>query len=74
MTMRQLSLEESNAVGGAACDSLTLTFGLTGPSVSGSLGDWWGCASAASNYVSDLFGAFDAYMKTGIPYGEPHVG
>jgi hypothetical protein len=74
MTMRQLTFEESNCVSGAACDALTLTFGMTGPSLSGSLGSWLDCFNTISNYTVDLFGAFDAYMRTGIPYGESHVG
>jgi hypothetical protein len=37
--MRQLSFEESAAVGGAECEDLTMTVGLTGVSISGSLSD-----------------------------------
>ena len=38
--MRQISFEEAAAVGGAECANLTMSVGLTGVSISGSLGDW----------------------------------
>jgi hypothetical protein len=68
--MRQISTEEMKDVSGALCSNLTLSFGLTGISLSGSLGDWADCY----NSVSDRLYAYGAHYSTGIRYGEPHVG
>ena len=68
--MRQISYEEAKAVGGADCGDLTMSFGLTGVSVSGSLSDWGDCF----NQLSDKLVGFAAHYSTGIPYGEAHVG
>ena len=68
--MRQISNEEMNEVGGALCSNLTMTFGITGVSISGSLGDWADCYSRLSDRVYAEY----AHYSTGIGYGEPHVG
>ena len=68
--MRQISAEEMKDVSGALCSNLTMSFGLTGVSLSGSLGDWAHCFSLAG----DKLYSFGAHYSTGIPYGEPHVG
>lgn len=72
--MRHISFEEAESVGGAACMNLTLSFGLTGASASGSLADWADCWRVGSNLIADKYSAFEGSMRTGIPYGEPHVG
>ena len=72
--MRQVSFEESAAVGGAACGDLTMSVGLTGVSVSGSLSDWGSCFNNAANWFSDSYNSYYASSVTGIPYGEAHVG
>lgn len=72
--MRHISFEEAESVAGAACMNLTLSIGLTGASVSGSLGDWADCLRVGSNLIADKYGALEGYLRTGIPYGEPHVG
>jgi hypothetical protein len=72
--MRQVSFEESAAVGGAACGDLTMSLGLTGVSVSGSLSDWGSCFNNAANWLSDSYNSYYASSVTGIPYGEAHVG
>jgi hypothetical protein len=68
--MRQVSIEETKAVGGADCGDLTMSVGLTGVSISGSLNDWGDCY----NRLSDAVSGFGAHYSTGIPYGEAHVG
>ena len=72
--MRQISFEESAAVGGAECGDLTMSVGLTGVSISGSLSDWGSCLDGASAWISDTYNGLSAHFSTGIPYGEPHVG
>lgn len=72
--MRTVSFEEAAAVGGAACQDLTMSVGLTGVSISGSLGDWGSCIGGAADWITDAFNGFGAHYSTGIPYGEPHVG
>ena len=72
--MRQVSFDEAAAVGGAECEDLTMSIGLTGVSISGSLGDWGSCFNDAVNWVSDTYNSYYASSATGIPYGEPHVG
>jgi hypothetical protein len=72
--MRQVSFEESAAVGGAACGDLTMSVGLTGVSVSGSLSDWGSCFNNTANWLSDSYNSYYASSVTGIPYGEAHVG
>ncbi|HEX5638376.1 MAG TPA: hypothetical protein VFX81_01120 [Burkholderiaceae bacterium] len=68
--MRQLSNEEMKDVSGALCSSLTLSFSVTGPTISGRLGDWMDCY----NRLSDRVYAEYAHYSTGIRYGEAHVG
>ena len=72
--MRTISYEESAAVGGALCEDLTMTVGLTGVSVSGSLSDWGKCFNDAVAWFSDAYYGAYATGVTGIPYGEAHVG
>jgi hypothetical protein len=72
--MRQVSFDEAAAVGGAACGDLTMSIGLSGVSISGSLSDWSDCFSGAVNWVSDTYNSYYASSVTGIPYGEAHVG
>lgn len=72
--MKHISFEEAESVGGAACTDLTLSIGLTGASASGSFADWADCVRIATDFIADKFGAFEGSMRTGIPYGEPHVG
>ncbi len=72
--MRQVSFEEAAAVGGGACEDLTFTVGLTNISISGSLGDWGDCLNNVGNRIADTFYSYSAYLSTGIPYGEAHVG
>lgn len=67
--MRQISTEEMKDVSGALCSNLTLSFGITGVSLSGSLGDWGDCFSRAGDYLY----SFGAHSSTGIGYGAPHV-
>jgi hypothetical protein len=68
--MRQISNEEMKEVGGALCSNLTLSFSITGASISGSLGDWADCY----HYASDRVSGYMAHYSTGIGYGEAHVG
>lgn len=68
--MRQISIAEAKAVGGAACSDLTMSVGLTGVTVSGSLRDWADCFDR----LGDAINAFGAHYSTGIGYGEAHVG
>ena len=72
--MRQISIEEAAAVGGGACEDLTMSIGLTGVSISGSLSNWADCGNVVSTWLSDTFNSFDAHLSTGIPYGDAHVG
>jgi len=72
--MRQVSFEESAAVGGAECGDLTMSVGLTGVSISGSLSDWGNCFNDAVNWFGDSYNSYYASSVTGIPYGEAHVG
>ena len=72
--MRQVSIEETRAVGGAACGDLTMSVGLTGVSISGSLNDWNDCLGTLGNFVMDTISGYGAHYSTGIPYGEAHVG
>lgn len=71
--MRQISFEESAAVGGAGCGDLTMSVGLTGVTISGSLSDWGSCLNDAANWASDTYNSYYASSVTGIPYGEAHV-
>jgi len=71
--MRQISFEESAAVGGAECGDLTMSVGLTGVSISGSLSDWGSCFNDAVNWASDTYNSYYASSVTGIPYGAAHV-
>ena len=68
--MRQLSSEEVKEVSGALCSNLTMSLGITGVSISGSLGDWGDCFRLAG----DRLYSYGAHYSTGIGYGEPHVG
>ena len=68
--MRQISNEEMKDVSGALCSNLTMSWGITGVSLSGSLGDWRDCF----NLLSDRVYAEYAHYSTGIRYGEAHVG
>jgi hypothetical protein len=68
--MRQVSIEEAMAVAGADCGDLTVSVGLTGVSISGSLSDWADCY----NRLSDAITGIGAHYSTGIPYGEAHTG
>jgi hypothetical protein len=72
--MRQISTEEMKDVSGALCSNLTMSIGLTGVSVSGSLGDWRGCLDTLGNFARDKLNAYDAHYSTGIRYGEAHIG
>jgi len=72
--MRQVSFDEAAAVGGAECGGLTMSVGLTGVSISGSLENWNSCFDAFSGWLSDSYNGISAHLSTGIPYGEPHVG
>jgi len=72
--MRQISIEEAGAVAGAACGDLTMSIGLTGASISGSLDNWSSCLSGAVAWVSDGYTSVSSHYSTGIPYGEAHVG
>jgi hypothetical protein len=72
--MRQVSFDEAAAVGGADCGDLTMSVGLTGVTISGSLDNWGSCLDSASAWLSDTYTSFSAHYSTGIPYGEPHVG
>lgn len=71
--MRQISIEEAKAVGGAGCEDLTLNVGLTNVSISGSLADWGDCLTSVNNFVGDTMSGFGAHYSTGIPYGAAHV-
>lgn len=68
--MRQISNEEMKDVSGALCSSLTLSFSVTGPTISGRLGDWADCYARFSDRVYAEW----AHYSTGIEYGTPHVG
>jgi hypothetical protein len=72
--MRQVSFDESAAVGGAACEDLTMSVSITGVSISGSLSDWSSCFNDAMNWASDTYNSYYAGSVTGIPYGQAHVG
>jgi hypothetical protein len=71
--MRQISIEEAAAVGGADCGDLTMSVGITGVTVSGSLENWGSCVDAAANWLSDTYTGISSHYITGIPYGEAHV-
>ena len=72
--MRQISFEEAATVGGAACQDLTMSVGLTGVSITGSLSNWGSCVTDAANWLSDTYNSYYSSSVTGIPYGEAHVG
>jgi hypothetical protein len=72
--MRQVSFEEAAAVGGAACQDLTMSVGITGVTISGSLSNWGDCYNNAVNWFGDTYNSYYASTVTGIPYGEAHVG
>lgn len=72
--MRQVSFDEAAAVGGAECGGLTMSLGLTGVSLTGSVSAWESCMTSIYNGVSDTLSGYGAHYTTGIPYGEPHVG
>ena len=71
--MRQVSFDEAAAVGGAACGDLTMSVGLTGVSISGSLDNWASCVDGAAAWISDAYNGLSSHYITGIPYGDPHV-
>ena len=71
--MRQISIKEAAAVGGADCGDLTMSVGLTGASVSGSLSNWGSCVSSGVDWLADKYNGLTSQYITGIPYGEPHV-
>jgi hypothetical protein len=50
-----------------------MSVGLTGVSISGSLGDWGSCVNDAVNWASDTYNSYYASSVTGIPYGQAHV-
>lgn len=72
--MRQISFDEAGAVSGADCGDLTMSIGLTGVSVSGSLSDWGSCFGSGLNYMNDLYNGWSSSYSAGIPYGYAHVG
>lgn len=71
--MRQVSFDEAAVVGGAECGDLTMSVGLTGVSLTGSVSTWEGCMTSIYNGISDTLTGYGAHYITGIPYGEPHV-
>ena len=72
--MRQISMEETGAVSGAACGDVTMSVSITGVSLSGSLDDWSSCFTDASNWISDTYNGYYGSTVTGIPSGMAHVG
>ena len=72
--MRQISIEEAGAVSGANCNDLTMTIGLTGASVTGSLSNWGSCFNTLSDWATDKYYGYTSTYDAGIPYGEAHVG
>jgi hypothetical protein len=68
--MRQISNEEMKEVGGALCGNVTMTLGITGISLSGSLNDWGDCYTRFADRVYAEYVHYD----TGIGYGAAHVG
>lgn len=72
--MRQVSFDEAAAVGGAECGDLTMSVGLTGVTISGSLDDWASCIDSAYGWIGDTYNGFSSHFSAGIPYGDPHVG
>lgn len=72
--MRQLTFDETKSVGGAAdCNDLTVSISLTGPSVSGSVSAWMGCAGQLSTALGDAVYGQWSHFSLGIPYGTAHV-
>ena len=72
--MRQVSIEEAGAVSGAVCSDLTMTIGLTGASISGSLSNWSDCLDMLGDWATDKYYGITSTYDAGIPYGEAHVG
>jgi hypothetical protein len=72
--MRQLTVEETTAVGGAAdCSDLTLSITRVGPTISGSFDAWYGCAVQLSHSIGDAVYGQWSHFTLGIPYGSAHV-
>jgi hypothetical protein len=71
--MRQLTFDEVQAVGGAGCEDLSLSIGLNGVSLSGSLRNWSSCIGQIGDYAMDYLGGMSAHISTGLPYGRPSV-
>lgn len=71
--MRQISFDEAGAVSGADCGDLTMSIGLTGVSVSGSLSDWGSCVYSGYTFMTDMYNSWSSHYSTGIPYGYAHV-
>ncbi len=72
--MRQISFEETEAVGGGAgCGDLTMSIGLTGVSFGGTLSNWGSCGVTLWNSASDSLSGYGAHLTAGIPYGMAHV-
>jgi hypothetical protein len=69
--MRQLTLDETAAVGGAVldCGDLSVSLSLTGASISGSLNAWDRCLTSIADTINGRIASFDA----GIPYALVHV-
>ncbi len=72
--MRQISIEEAGAVGGADCGDLSMSVSLSGVSISGSFDTWGSCLSSLGDLVTDKYYGYTSQYTTGIPYGEAHVG
>jgi hypothetical protein len=72
--MRQITTREAGAVSGANCGDLTMTIGITGASITGSISNWAGCFNTLGDWVTDMYYGATSTYDAGIPYGEPHVG
>ncbi len=72
--MRQISIEEAGAVGGAGCGDLSMSVSISGVSISGSFDNWSSCLDYLSDWATDKYYGYSAQYETGIPYGEAHVG
>lgn len=72
--MRQISIEEAGAVGGADCGDLSMSVSLSGVSISGSFDTWSSCLTSLGDWATDKYYGYDAHLTTGIPYGDAHVG
>lgn len=69
--MRQLTFDETVAVGGAVldCGDLSLSLSITGASISGSLKAWDRCLTSIGDTINGQIASFNA----GIPYAYAHV-